>query len=227
MSLLAFSALATSTQAAIIYSETFNGVTGTAIAQYDWTAHNSNGTNMTNQTVDPLAIKFNAVFIGSQTGSNQYALISDSASFDTANYENDLEFSTSNLSTGSGTGYRALAKIGSTWYASGFLAAALGTAAETTVLASANNWFAWTDGGAGLETDLTDGFNTATISAVATTLSGVITNSGLLAIDAGGGDTNPRLRTYNFEINATAVPEPSSTSLLGLSGLALMMRRRR
>ena len=34
-------------------------------------------------------------------------------------------------------------------------------------------------------------------------------------------------RTYAFAINVTAIPEPSSVALLGLGGLALLLRRRR
>jgi hypothetical protein len=51
-----------------------------------------------------------------------------------------------------------------------------------------------------------------------------------LEYQASGQDpvtTGYRMHTWDFELSVSAVPEPSSTALLGLGGLALMLRRKR
>lgn len=44
---------------------------------------------------------------------------------------------------------------------------------------------------------------------------------------SGGADGGDRVGAVEFRFTGTAVPEPSSTALLGLGGLALIMRRRK
>jgi len=48
-------------------------------------------------------------------------------------------------------------------------------------------------------------------------------------VATGAGTTSGTYRHFdlNYQFSATAVPEPSSTALLGLGGLALMLRRKR
>lgn len=55
-------------------------------------------------------------------------------------------------------------------------------------------------------------------------VSGSTLDASFLGLDVGDG--NPRNKVVGFQV-AEAVPEPSSIALLGLSGLALMFRRRR
>lgn len=50
----------------------------------------------------------------------------------------------------------------------------------------------------------------------------------IFTLDQGGDDSPGGDQTFgNLIVNATAVPEPSSTALLGLGGVALLLRRRK
>ena len=55
-----------------------------------------------------------------------------------------------------------------------------------------------------------------------------IANEDFILLEYTGG-TQPSFRHFdlNYQFSATAVPEPSSTALLGLGGFALMLRRKR
>jgi hypothetical protein len=77
--------------------------------------------------------------------------------------------------------------------------------------------------------DATDD-TTSEVSADLSSLSSLGTGSSIefrLYFSDNANNTSPIFRVDNVTVNGTAVPEPSSTVLLGLGGLALILRRRR
>jgi len=215
--------------AVTLYSTVFSNVSSdTSINTLGWTAYRSNGTNLTNSTSDPFrVINGSGVFIGSNdTSAHGYAMISDAPTISLADYQNDLTISFTHRDTDDGTqnpttmGWRVFLTVGSTIYASNFFSR---STVDTTqnVLVSDAIWRVWTG-----ETDLTNGFafGDSAFSATPTTISGTISNIGILAID--GPSNNDRLRLLNFSISGTVIPEPS-TALLGGLGMLCLLRRRR
>jgi hypothetical protein len=71
---------------------------------------------------------------------------------------------------------------------------------------------------------------TSNVSADLSSLTSLGTGSSIefrLYFSDNANNTSPIFRVDNVTVNGTAVPEPSSTVLLGLGGLALILRRRR
>ena len=224
--------LAVAPASAAIYTVTFDPASGTSISTYNWTAYQDNGTNRTNSTTDPFRVVATSpagfVFMasGSSNLNQRFALISNASTINLADYQNDLTISFSHQDTDDGTqqpdtmGYRVLVTVGSTIYASDFFSRHTGSTPVTRDVVVADAvWREWTG-----ETDLTDGFDIADISGTAGTISGNISNIGILAID--GPNSNDRMRLYDFTISGTLIPEPSA-ALLGGLGMLFLLRRRR
>ncbi|MGB1260295.1 MAG: PEP-CTERM sorting domain-containing protein, partial [Akkermansiaceae bacterium] len=56
----------------------------------------------------------------------------------------------------------------------------------------------------------------------------VVPGDGILIVEVNNSkSTNGIVGTYNLAVSGTAVPEPTSSALLGLGGLALILRRRK
>lgn len=236
---LAFLAPAASI-AATIYSEPLGTGSGNAnFASVGWSAyvdsiHNTPASGTFNTTIDistqtPTSLAYinatSSLIASSSTNfSTHVALITDAGSIDPTDYQSDLTISFDENATDDGLaspemGWRALAQVGSTIYVSDFFAFS-STLTTRNVVVSDSVWHVWTG-----ETNLSNGFNIATISGTATTLApGTISGIGVLAID--GGQSNDRMRLDNFLITGTAVPEPSA-ALLGSIGLLALLRRRR
>jgi len=212
----------TSAHAEVLYFETFEG-TSEAIVDYGgFTAFRDDGTDFTASTIDPVRVNIANnnyyVFIGSAVANvgDSYAMISGAGSIDPATYQNDLSVSFTSDSTDEGSndpemGWRVLATVGSTIYASDFLGIAQGTPTEKIVTVSDAVWHVWTG-----ETSLSDGFNIASIDggAAITLPAGTISDFGVLAIDGANG--NDRMRFRDFTISGTDLseaptPDPSST----------------
>jgi hypothetical protein len=194
--------------AATIYSEEFTTDSTTSVSTFNWTGHEDDGTNLTASTADPMYVtSTDYVQIGSG-GSNTggaYAAISNAPAIDPTAYANDLTISFSQSATDDGSddagkmGWRALVKVGSTWYASDLQSFSSSPEARS-VIVSNPIWHSW-------ETDLTDGFDISGISGIAATLPvGDIVSTGVLAVDGDNGNDRMQLRSY--EITGT-IPEPS------------------
>lgn len=195
--------------AATIYSEEFTTDSTTSVSTFNWTGHEDDGTNLTASTADPMYVtSTDYVQIGSG-GSNTggaYAAISNAPTIDPTAYQNDLTISFIQSATDApkpepeDTMYwRALVKVGSTWYASDLLSFSSSPEARS-VIVSNPIWHSW-------ETDLTDGFDVSGISGIAATLPvGDIVSTGVLAVDGDNGNDRMQLRSY--EITGT-IPEPS------------------
>jgi hypothetical protein len=229
-------AAASSVSAAVIYTEDFATATATSISTFSWTAYQDNGTNLTTNTADPFYVATfggGQVYIGSGPNGNypytnaEFAMISNAGTIDPTAYENDLTISFTRRSTDDSTqeaatmGWRVLAQVGSTIYASDFFSRTT-TSTTTNVTVSDAVWRVWTG-----ETDLSDGFDIADITGGPTggnLAAGNISNIGIMALD--GSTANDRMRLENFSITGTAVPEPSAALLGGLGLLALFRRRR-
>jgi hypothetical protein len=228
MSLLAL--LPSAANAAVIYTEGFDNAALSSVSTFGWTAYQNNGTNLSTSTADPLLVAASGSQVGISSGGAfiglRTALISDAPTITIADYETDLKIRFTQSGTDStstepagGLGWRVLAQVGSTIYASNFIAFSA-TPVTSEVLVSGSVWNVWTG-----ETDLTNGFNIASISTSPGTISGSISNIGILAIDGSSG--NDRLRLNDFSIEGTAIiPEPSA-ALLGGLGLLVLLRRRR
>lgn len=208
--LLGLTAAASLAQAAL-YTESFTaGDTDLSVAHFGWTAYNQIGTDLSISTVDPLRVPSaslgSLLFVGSLDHSGKsYALISDATTINSADYEN-LEISFADNSSDDGTqqpatmGYRVVARVGSDIYASDFISRSAGTRVTNVLLVKNTIWNLWTG-----ENDLSDGFDIADISTgSATTLSGLISDMGLVVTD--GSDDNDRLRVDDFSIIATIRP---------------------
>jgi PEP-CTERM motif len=228
MSLLAL--LPSAANAAVIYTEGFDNAATSSVSTFGWTAFRNNGTNLSTSTVDPLVVGAAASQVTISSGNANIglrtALISNAGTIALADYETDLKIRFTQSATDAvsaepagGLGWRVLAQVGSTIYASNFIAFSA-TAVTSEVLVSGSVWNVWTG-----ETNLTNGFDIANISTSPGTISGSISNIGILAIDGSSG--NDRLRLSDFSIEGTAVvPEPSAALLGGLGMLALLRRRR-
>ena len=229
MSLLAL--LPSAANAAVIYTEGFDNPPLSSVSTFGWTAYRNNGNNLSTSTVDPLQVAAAASQVTISSGNANIGvrttLISDAPTIALADWQSDLKITftqngvdAASTEAAGGFGWRVLVQSGSTIYASNFIAASTGAAVTSEVLVSGSVWSVWTG-----ETNLTDGFNIANISASTGTISGSISNIGILAIDGSSG--NDRLRLNDFSIEGTAViPEPS-TALLGGLGLLALLRRRR
>lgn len=218
--------------AAVIYTEGFDNpaISSVSVSTFGWTAYQNSGTNLSTSVADPLVIAAGVSQVTISSGSGfvglRTALISDVGSIDLADYETDLKIrftqsgtDATNTEPAGGFGWRVLVQSGSTIYASNFIATSA-TAVTSEVLLSGSIWNVWTG-----ETNLTNGFNIATISTSPGTISGSISNIGILAIDGSSG--NDRARLNDFSIEGTAViPEPSAALLGGIGLLALLHRRR-
>lgn len=135
------------------FFETFAGESK-AIQDYSgFAAYEDDGTNLSASTVDPLRVNVaNSnffVFIGSAAANRggSYALISGAGSIDPSAYQNDRAFSinshaTDAKPTNSEMGWRFLAKVGSTIYASDFISYST-TSSEKRVAASDSVWHTW------------------------------------------------------------------------------------
>lgn len=64
-------------------------------------------------------------------------------------------------------------------------------------------------------------------SVIAFNPDGYVADDLVLTTNITSGTANQRLRDLHFDFEVSAVPEPSSTTLLGLGGLALILRRRK
>jgi len=184
----ALSLTSVSAHADVLYFETFAGASE-AIQDYNgFAAYKDDGTNLSASTVDPIRVNIaNSnfyVFIGSAVANvgNSYALISGASSIDPTAYQNDLTFSFNSYATdvsptNSEMGWRFLAQVGSTIYASDFISYST-VSSEKSVTVAANVWHAWTG-----ESDLSNGFNIANIAGGSGTPlpAGNISNIGVLA----------------------------------------------
>ena len=228
--------LSISAQAATVYTESFVGaLQGDSELVQDYggfTAFRNDGTDQSALGADPMRVNVandnDYVFIGSAAANqgDSYALISGAGTINPNAYFNDLAFDFTSDSTDANPsnpemGWRFLATVGSTIYASDFFSFDQGAPTNKMVTVSDSVWNVWTG-----ETDLTDGFDISNISSTAGTLAaGNISDIGVLAIDGAAG--NDRMRFRDFTISGTAVPEPGSLALLGLGSLGMIVRRRR
>lgn len=220
-----------------IYSESLSTGGGQAtFGSVGWNAYRNDGVDFTAGPIPPTppaspALAYidtaNALIASSSLVLGTHmALLSDAGSIDPADYDDDLTISFDENGTNDGAaspemGWRALAQVGSTIYASGFFPFSASFTTRNVVVSDAV-WHVWTG-----ETNLSNGFNIANISGTAGNLAaGSISGLGILAID--GADSNDRLRVRNYAITATPVPEPASLALLACGGgaLAFAIRRR-
>lgn len=190
-----------------IYQENLVSSGGTvAINTLGWSAYRDNGTDysagpVTGATGNQLVtVSTTNAFIASSGAvfSTHFALLSDAGSIDPTAYQSDLTISFMENATDAGTaspemGWRVLVQVGSTIYASDFVAFSATTTTHDLTVAD-SIWHVWTG-----ETNLTNGFNIATISGTAGDLAaGPISNIGILAIDGNGN--NDRMRLYTLAI---------------------------
>ena len=117
-------------------------------------------------------------------------------------------------------GWRVLAKVGSTIYASDLIKISTSSSTKS-VMVSDPVWHVWAG-----ETNLRDGFNIAYIkSGSGTPLpAGNISDFGVLAIDH---ETRDRFRIDDFSINGTVVPEPATLGMVAALGGGMLFIRRR
>ncbi len=222
-----------SAQAEIIYTEVFNNTSGgneALSAGYGgFTGYRDDGTDFTGSTGDPLTVNQNGfIFIGSGAANqgDSYALLSGAGSVDPTAYQNDLTIAFNSNSTDANPanaemGWRVLATVGSTIYASDLIGITSVEAVKSVVVSDAA-WHVWTS-----ETDLTDGFNIANIDGGAgiNLAAGSISDIGVLAIDGAAG--NDRMRFRDFTISGTVVPEPATIGLVAAFGGGILFIRRR
>jgi len=206
--------------ASILYFETFVGESAAIVDYGGFTAYKDDGTDLTTSTSDPMRVNIANnnyyVFIasGAANAGDSYAMISGAGSIDPTAYANNLTVSFNSDSTDEGSndpemGWRVLAKVGSTIYASDFFEIAVGTPTEKSIVVSDAVWHVWAG-----ETDLSDGFDIANIDAGAgvTLAPGTISDFGVLAIDGATG--NDRMRFRDITISGTDADTDPGTQTL-------------
>ncbi len=223
----------TSVHAEVVYTQTFEG-TSEAIGDCGgFTAFRDDGTEYTASTDDPVCVNLNngksEVTIASAAAykGGSYALISGADSIDPNDFANDLtvsfhSFASDDRPFSPEMGWRVLATVGSTIYASDFIKITT-TTSEKSVVVSDAVWHVWAG-----ETDLSDGFNIDRINGGAgiTLPAGTISDFGVLVTDGAEGN-NDRLRLKDFSLSGTFIAEPETLGLItAFSGGIIFIRHR-